>query len=118
MAKKRGGTPQKPQPDDELLAVFAPEPEPVGVRETYGTALPDDTSGPKREGDEGAGLTALFGGSKSPPIDVKTVESPPDFGPIVSSVDEYIKDQVLTEMYGTTTPSEHDKIQLAIKRML
>ena len=123
MRKKRAGMAQKDKEEAELLAVFNPEPEAPIVRETYGEALSDDTS-PKRAGDEGASLAALFSGSKSPPESregiVPVIESPtqsPTQSP-ETSVDNYIRDQVLTEMYGTTTPSEHDTIQLALRRML
>lgn len=45
---------------------------------------------------------------------VEPTESPPGF----TNLDQYLKDQVLQEMYGTTTPSEYERISLAIKRKL
>lgn len=39
--------------------------------------------------------------------------------PIVAdSLDKYLEEQVLQEMYGTKNPSEYDRISLALKRKL
>lgn len=39
-------------------------------------------------------------------------------GPGPDTVDGYVRSQVLREMYGTDSPSDYDKMQLALRKML
>lgn len=58
-------------------------------------------------------ITSTFLGDK-PEVIIEEISLPRGS----PSLDEYIRNKVLEEMYGTTTPSEYDKISLALKRKL
>ena len=106
MAKKRERKPQEP-----IESIFEEQPEIVPIRETQSDALP-----------AGGELDAFSGildipkhnhpySSQAPPDLSQANEAP-------GTVSDYIRRQVLTDMYGTENPSEYDKISLAIKRLL
>lgn len=97
MALKRARKPKKPQ---QLEDVFAEnEHDTPGIREIQPEVEPDETLGSTND---------AFAGILDVPI--QTLD-PPSHPPGPSgSVDEYIRNQVLEEMYGTTNPSEYDKV--------
>jgi hypothetical protein len=93
MAKKKAQAPREPQEE----------------------AIADNTLGSTEDV-----FANLLGLPDKPQKVTKEEEEPPEStkeSPS-SSVDEYIRRQVLIDMYGTDTPSEHDKITLAIKKLL
>lgn len=99
MANKRERKPQEP-----IETIFEEQPE--VIREVQ----------PEATEYTGSSDTDVFSSIIDMPKQVErvteTVEKP------TGSVDEYIRKQVLTSMYGTETPSEYDKISLALKRLL
>ncbi len=110
MARKRDGTPQK-EPEEEFI-VDVPEEEPPIVEETSDPSpvesmedLIEGILGPQPKVD----ISAIVLQDNS---SAKIEENYP------GGVDDYIRSQVLKEMYGTENPSEYDKIQLALKRLL
>jgi hypothetical protein len=111
MARKRDSTPQK-QPEEEEVIVEVPEEEPPVVEEIQEPApaesmedLIEGILGPQPKVEISA---IVLQDGKSTAIE----ENYP------GGVDDYIRSQVLKEMYGTDNPSEYDKIQLALKRLL
>ena len=105
MAKKRDRKPREPIPEETLEVleeILVPEPQ-EDLEEQDVRDIIDNMFGPSPK----KAITPVIQSPTQSPT-----YSPP------SSVDEYIRSQVLKEMYGTETPSEYDKIQLALKRLL
>jgi hypothetical protein len=122
MAQKRARKPSEPRTErkDDLEAVFSDvlEPEPLAAppaaREEQEEAVPVGI-------DEDESAFAGILGTPVPRAAAAPAQEPPHPPPEEASagtVDGYIRDKVLREMYGTGTPSEHDRILLAIKRLL
>ena len=109
MAKKKA----KPQPVDELLEEIKEIQKPVEIheREAQDEAIPDDQTKP---------TTDVWSGLLDKPVASEPVTYSPSSSPPIeaSSVDEYIRKQVIKEMYGTETPTQYDIIQQALKRRL
>ncbi len=106
MARKRDRAPREPIPEEHEIAV--PEEEPTPAEN------PQEVPGSVDEVIEG-----LLGPQPKPDEimpDVARIEE--ENAPVADSVDGYIRSQVLKEMYGTENPSEYDRIQLALKRLL
>ena len=51
-------------------------------------------------------------------LEEKAPETPPPEAQLDGSLDEYLKNQVYQEMYGTDQPSTYDRIQSVLRKRL
>lgn len=95
---------------EEMIAA----PEPPKEREAQEEVIPDSTDTKSTDyTDVWGGILGTQTSSDPPP---QTTVSQPVLES--NSVDEYIRKQVIREMYGTDNPSPYEITQQAIKRLL